>query len=204
MSVAILILAGGASRRMGGRDKLLEPVEGQPNLRRLAVMALGLSDDVVVALRPGAEARKTALEGLAVTLIEPAGALEGMGGTMRDSFAALADRAAVLMVLGDMPEITANDMARVMAARQARPDALIWRGATGDGTPGHPILFDARLFEALRRLSGDDGGRDVAARHAEQTVLVPLPGTRARLDLDTARDWDEWHARQARGATRQT
>ena len=36
----ILILAAGQSRRMRGRDKLMEVVEGQPLIRRQAEMAL--------------------------------------------------------------------------------------------------------------------------------------------------------------------
>ncbi len=39
LSLPILILAAGASTRMRGRDKLMEPVEGRPLIRRQAEMA---------------------------------------------------------------------------------------------------------------------------------------------------------------------
>ena len=50
MTCPILILAAGQSSRMRGRDKLLEPVDGVPKLRRLAIECLSQSDAVFVAL----------------------------------------------------------------------------------------------------------------------------------------------------------
>lgn len=48
--ITLVIPAAGASRRMGDRDKLLEPVDGFPLLRGVAVRALAVSDDVIVTL----------------------------------------------------------------------------------------------------------------------------------------------------------
>ena len=194
MSVAILLLAGGASSRMGGRDKLVEEVDGAPLLRRMAERALMVSDDVTVAIRPGFPARRAALEGLPVAIHEPEEALEGMGGTIRAGVSALRDRAAILLVLSDLPELTAADLRAVIAARDAHPEAAIWRGATGDGAPGHPILFAPETFPDLMALTGDDGGKPVIAKHRDRLHLVPLPGDHARADLDTPEDWSRWRA----------
>ncbi|MCC5975136.1 MAG: nucleotidyltransferase family protein, partial [Rubellimicrobium sp.] len=87
---------------------------------------------------------------------------------------------------------TQVDLRKVMAAADTDPDSLIWRGATEDGAPGHPILFDARLRPEFASLDGDTGGAPLLARHRDRTCLVPLPGQRARRDLDTPEDWAAW------------
>ncbi len=196
MPTPILLLAGGASRRMGARDKLLEPVNGAPLLRIQAERALLASDDVTVLLRPERPAHIAALSGLPVqTLIAPQ-AVEGMGGSIRAGTQHLSDRPCFLLMLADLVEIEAADLRAVIKARAAHPEAWIWRGATQDGKPGHPILFDQRVFPDLLNLAHDIGGAAILKRHKDKVQLVPLPGQRALLDLDTPEAWQVWRAGQ--------
>ncbi|MCB1394509.1 MAG: NTP transferase domain-containing protein, partial [Rhodobacteraceae bacterium] len=54
--------AAGASRRMAGRDKLLEPVDGAPLLRRQARAAVAAgTGPVAVTLPPDDRTRRAAL-----------------------------------------------------------------------------------------------------------------------------------------------
>jgi len=189
--VSVLILAAGASSRMRGRDKLLELVEGVPLLRRQACMALEVSGDVRVALPPAPHPRDDAVADLPVTLVRVPDAAEGMGASLRTLFAAVtAPRA--LLLLGDLPALEADDLRAVLAAPATAPGAVIWRGATQDGKGGHPMLVADAAYPDFIALCGDDGGRGVVAKHGAH--LVPLPGTRARLDLDTPEDWAAWRA----------
>lgn len=185
----ILILAAGASRRMGGADKLLEPVDGIPLLRLQAMNALTQGEPVFVALPAADHPRARALDGLAVTILAVPDSAEGMGGSMRGAVAQLPVCARFMLLLGDLAAIEAADIASVMAAPAATPDAVIWRGATEDGKPGHPIVFDATLRPEFAALTGDSGGEPIVRRHLAQTVMIPLPGNRARRDLDTPDDW---------------
>jgi len=191
-SLPVLLLAAGASSRMRGRDKLLEEVDGQPLLRRQARLAQGVGP-VIVALPPAPHPRYTALMGLDVTALPVADAAEGMGASLRAAFAALpAQTPAVMVMLADMPELQAEDLARLAEAVDTGDDTLIWRATTQGGAPGHPIVFAAALFEQLTQLTGDDGGRTVVQSAAGRVRLIPLPGDRARLDLDTPEDWAAW------------
>ena len=52
MSLAIVILAAGASSRMRGRDKLFELVDDTPILTRLAILAQGFGDVYVTLPNP--------------------------------------------------------------------------------------------------------------------------------------------------------
>lgn len=188
----VILLAAGAARRMRGRDKLMEQVAGQPLLRRQARLAQSVGP-VIVALPPAPHPRYTALSGLEVTALSVPDADQGMGVSLARAVAALPqETTAAMVLLADMPDLQADDLLRLAAAVDLNSDTLIWRAATQDGAPGHPIVFAAALFDALRRLDGDDGGRAVVRKADDHVQLVPLPGQRARLDLDTPEDWAAW------------
>lgn len=194
--VDVLIPAAGAARRMRGRDKLLEPVGGCPQLRRVAAMAMAAGAPTVVALPRGDVARREVLEGLAVRIVEVRDTAEGMAASLRAGVAALPpDCAGVMILPADMPGIDANDIQCLCEVFRADPQAPILRGAAADGTPGHPVLFPARLFGALAEVAGDQGAREVLRRNAAQVRHVTLPGDHAVLDLDTPEDWHRWRAR---------
>ena len=186
--IPILILAAGTSSRMRGADKLSMMVGGQPLLRRIAMQAAAVGD-TFVALNHRAAERLALLDGLPITPLLVPEAAEGQSGTLRGAVAQLPPCPAFMMVLADLPLITSDDLAAVLAARDASPDALIWRGAAPDGTPGHPVLFDASLRPAFADLSGDDGGASVVRPLRARTILVPFTDDRAVFDLDTPEAW---------------
>lgn len=189
---ALLLLAAGGSRRMGGRDKLLEPVAGEALIARQARAGLAAGLRVLVTLPPGAPARMAALRGLAVRIVRVADAAEGMGASIRAGVAALPEAAPGVMILpADMPEIGAGDLLVLADAFAATPDSVL-RAAAEDGTPGHPVIFPRRLFTALARLSGDAGAR--ALLRGEDVRPIALPGRRALTDLDTPEEWAAWRA----------
>lgn len=196
--IPILVLAAGASTRMRGRDKLLEPVAGEPLLRRQARIARGATrGPVIVALPVAPHPRYQVLAGLDVVLLGVEDAASGMGHTIATGIAAMPPAApAAMLLLADMPELTTEDLQRVAAAVDPGSGDLIWRGATQTGALGHPIVFSAELFAELRSLSGDSGGREVVAAAKPRVVAIALPGNRALADLDTPEDWIAWRSAQ--------
>nr|WP_281248108.1 nucleotidyltransferase family protein [Poseidonocella sedimentorum] len=192
------MLAAGASRRMGGEDKLLRPVDGEPLLRRAAKAAAGSKASAVrVILPPAAEARRAALSGLDVALTDAPQAARGMAASLHAGLLATApDTAAIIIALADMPEITAEHFNRVIAAFDPREAREICRATSADGVPGHPVLFGARFFESLKGLRADEGARRVLEDNREFVTLVPAPGQGAVVDLDTPAAWAAWEAAQ--------
>lgn len=189
--VDLILLAAGASRRMGGRDKLIEPVDGQPLLARLADEALASgAREVLVVLPPEATARAAALAGRPVRVVLAPDHAEGMGASLRAGATALRpDTGAAIVLLGDMPDVTSAAIDALIAAHGA--GGLLCRAASGD-IPGHPVLFDRRYFPALRGLEGDQGARALLRAEAERVVTVPTEG--AAVDLDTPEAWAAWRA----------
>lgn len=177
---------------MGGRDKLLEEVDGIPLLRRQVQIAQETGQPIYVALPPDAGARREVLKDSDATLLTVPDSREGMSGTMRGAVAQLPPVAAFMITLADLVELQTTDYCAVCDARDMHPDHVIWRGATVDGKPGHPILFDVSLRPAFATLTGDDGGGRLVKPLQGRTHLVTLPENRARFDLDTPQDWAAW------------
>jgi CTP:molybdopterin cytidylyltransferase MocA len=193
-----LILAAGSSSRMGGRDKLLEPVDGVAQLRRLTLAALEVGNPVFIALPRANHPRMAAIDDLDVTVLVVPEAAEGMGGTMRGALLQLPPSQHFMLVRGDLVEIGVDEMGLVVDAALANPSAPIVRGATQDGKPGHPIVFHISTYHEIAALEGDTGGEEFVRPLIPQTILVSLPGNVARLDLDTPQDWADWRARTGR------
>ena len=187
--LSILILAAGASSRMGV-DKLLLPLRGRPLLRHVADVALscGLPVTVVLPAPPGP--RAAVLERLC--LMQVTGGA-GMGDSLSAGVGALPEDHAVLVMLADMPDIGPADLMLLTAAHRDDPQAIL-RASNATGDPGHPVLFPADLRPALLSLRGDTGARAVIAAHPERLRPVPLPGNRALCDWDTPEDRARWLA----------
>ena len=200
--VSALLLAAGSASRMRGADKLLEPVGGEPVLRRVARSLIdGGAAEVVAVLRPGDEGRRAALAGLAVRVVENPEAAEGMAASIRRGLAAIRPEAdAVLLALGDMPEVGAEHVRRLIAGFDPAARREIVRAVDEAGAPGHPVLFGRRFFESLARLTGDEGAREVLRAHPEFVAEVATPGRGARLDLDTPEAWAAWRAETGEAA----
>lgn len=197
-TLPLIVLAAGRSSRMRGADKLLESVDGKPLIRRQAEIARAATKGAVIVTLPcNAPARLKAIEGCDVNVIPVPDAAEGMSASLRRALTALPnDVPAAMVLLSDLPELTSADLIRVRDAVDVNSPTLIWRGATAQGAPGHPVVFANCLFHELCALSGDTGGAEVVARHRDQTCLVPLPKEHARRDLDTPEDWAAWRAQQ--------
>lgn len=198
----IILLAAGQSSRMRGTDKLLATVEGMPLLRRQANLACSVtSGPVLLALPAPPHPRYQCLDALAVNRVAVPDADEGMNASLRTAFAALPGTPpAAMLLLADLPDLQQSDLLQVLNAVDLTSDTLIWRGSTEDGKPGHPIVFASALFPAFSTLTGDGGGREVVAQAGNRVALIPLPGQRARRDLDTPEDWARWRAERAQGA----
>ena len=93
-----------------------------------------------------------------------------------------------------MPDLTAADLATLIAAFDQTPD-MILRGSAGE-TPGHPVILPVQLIPELLTLTGDQGARSILVRHPNLIRLIALPNQHASTDLDTPEDWVAWRSRR--------
>lgn len=198
-TVHILIPAAGASRRMGGKDKLTEDVGGKPLLRHVVETALATGAPVFVTLPLGATARQAALAGLSAQLVDIPDADQGMSRSLAQGSMAVAStnpgpEDGLMVLPGDMPGFTPEALGLMIHRFQAAPDVIL-RGSSASGIAGHPVIFPRAIWPDLQVLHGDEGGRSLLRRHAGRIRLIPLPDNMALIDLDTPDDWKAWRAR---------
>lgn len=184
-AVHAVLLAAGRSSRMGGPNKLMADFAGEPLLRRTArqVLASRVRRTVVV-LGHQAERAAAALDGLDVRIVVNPDHATGLSSSLKAGIAALpAEAAGALVVLGDMPGVTADDLDRLVAAFEAAGGLSIVR-ATFNGKRGNPVILPRPLFAGVETLSGDTGARHIVESGAAEIVDVEI-GEGAFLDVDT-------------------
>lgn len=178
-----IVLAAGRSTRMGGPNKLLEAVGGVPMVRRVAEAALASRAEQVVVVT-GHEAARVgeSLDGLHVRLVHNPAFADGLSTSLKAGLNALPDGVdAALILLGDMPLVTAEDCDKVLGALG---DGALIAMATANGARGNPVAWSSRLFSELKATEGDAGGRSLLSRYADDLVDVEI-GAAASLDADT-------------------
>ena len=194
MSIVVLLLAAGGSTRMRGGDKLLEPLDGEPLLRRSARTALASrARETLVVTGANRVAREAALAGLPVWIVHNADWRGGMGVSIAAGVAALAPAApAVLVMPADMPDLDPALLDRLIDSLPPDAPRTIVRPRTTEGTPGNPVLFGAAHLPALSALDGDDGARAVVARNRAFLRYLDDAGQGVLTDLDTPEAWAAW------------
>lgn len=87
----------------------------------------------------------------------------------------------------DHPLVSSETVRAVLDAWE-RTRAPVVR-ALHDGTPGHPTVFAATIFDEL--LDGDlpDGARTVVAAHERELIDVPVHDRGVTTDIDTPDDY---------------
>jgi molybdenum cofactor cytidylyltransferase len=189
--VVALILAGGASTRMGSPKALLT-AGGETFVARLVrvARAAGADDVVVVTGTHDAEIREE-LARAPLTAVRVATNPAPEGGQISSLVAGLdvVDRpgvAAVLVMLVDHPFVSETTVAALLAAWRTTRAPVVRPRYAGRG--GHPVVFDRAAFGVLR--SRPEGGARAVLRHFGPAVLaVDVEDEGVRLDIDTVEDY---------------
>ncbi len=147
--------------------------------RSVGVLAEAGCDPIVVVLGAAAE-RAAPLVPSGAGMVVAADWDEGMGASLRAGLGALDSVDAVLVHLVDLPDVTADVVARVAA--HAKP-SVVARAAYG-GRPGHPVLIGRNHWdEVVSGALGDQGARDWLSGRAD-LVLVDCTDLATGVDVD--------------------
>jgi molybdenum cofactor cytidylyltransferase len=184
--VAAILLAAGRGTRMGGPNKLLEDIRGKAMVRRAAEAAVSSrASPVIVVTGHEADRVASALNGLDVQRVHNPAFADGLSTSLKAGVAALpADADAAAVVLGDMPDVNAALIDRLITAIDPARGALI-AVPTREGRRGNPVVWSRRFFDELARIDGDMGARHLISQHNEAVVEVPVEDEAAFHDIDT-------------------
>ncbi|MCW2243824.1 molybdopterin-binding/glycosyltransferase family 2 protein [Azospirillum canadense] len=184
--IAALVLAAGRSSRMGGSNKLLAEVGGQPLVARTVEAVLASqAKPVVVVTGHQADAVSAALVGRPLTLVHNPDYADGLSASLKAGLAALpGDVDGVVVCLGDMPRVSPTVIDRLVAAYNPTEGRTVCI-PTVQGKRGNPVLWDRGFFAEMMKLTGDAGAKSLLARHADQVVEVPVDEGGILYDVDT-------------------
>lgn len=178
-----IVLAAGAGRRFGG-DKMLAPIDGEPLIRVVASAYAELCGRVTVVIARDDRLR-AALDGIAADIVVNEHAGEGIASSIRTGIAAGASHPAVMIALGDEPRVDRTLVMEVMRLwHEARAPIVVPRY---NGEPGHPVLFDEKVYPDLLRLTGDRGARGLIDAMGARVLSVDAGADRP-LDIDVPDD----------------
>jgi molybdenum cofactor cytidylyltransferase len=183
--VDIVVLAAGRSTRMGGANKLMALFEGRPLVRRVVEQALASRAGEVVVVTGHQEDRiSDALSELGVRRLHNAGYASGLAGSLKTGVRGLSAEAdGALVMLGDMPAISAPDLDRLIDAFASAGGRAIAR-ATVSGKRGNPVILPRALFSEIMKLEGDTGARHIVEVGGYPVIDVEI-GAAAEVDVDT-------------------
>ena len=186
--MGILLLAAGASRRMGQPKQLLPYREGSL-IRYLAEQAVESKvGKVLVVLGSHRAAVEAELAGSGADVCFNPLWEEGMGSTIGYGLNQMLLKepalAAVVIMLSDQPRVTAGLLQRLASAYLPESESIV--ASAYSGTFGPPLLLDRHFFPLLHSLSGDEGAKRVLRDFHDRMSLIDFPD--GSIDLDTPDD----------------
>ena len=188
-AVSAVVLAAGASRRMGAPKQLLR-IGGETILER-TLNNVRASDvgEIVLVLGHAAESVEKAISTERIRVVSNPDYQQGMGTSLRAGLAAVGpDAAAALIVLADQPFVRPETLNRLITChRESKPQIII---PMYQGFRGNPVLLDRSVFEEVKGLNGDVGCRAIFGDHTEGICKLPVDDAVILLDIDSRSDFE--------------
>lgn len=190
-TIGLMILAAGASSRMGTPKQLL-PFQGHSLLRHMAEEAIAsCCDPIVVVLGSQTERMKLEVDGLALHSVENQQWTEGMGTSIPAGMTALTAinpaLDAVVIVLCDQPFVDACLINQLVKSYRATQSPIV--ASAYAKTIGVPALFDRSLFIELMAMNANVGAKYLIQQHTEKVFQVSFP--KGAIDVDTPAQYQQ-------------
>ena len=214
-TVGLIILAAGASTRMGTPKQLLT-YRGRSFIRHITESAICASQrsterlrtelaevsrrsqrfaiasvcqPIAVVLGANAEQIKPEISQLPVQIVENQQWAEGMSSSIRVGLEALLgvnqNLEAVAIVLCDQPFVSFPILDRIVEAYHLTSKPII--ASEYAGTLGVPVLFSCTLFSEIMALKSNEGAKQLIKRHIHEVFSIPFP--EGSIDIDTPNDY---------------
>jgi molybdenum cofactor cytidylyltransferase len=190
-TIGLMILAAGASTRMGTPKQLLA-YRGCSLIRHMAEVAIAsVCQPIAVVLGAHAEQIKPEISQLPVQIVENQQWTEGMSSSIWVGLEALLavnqDLEAVAIALCDQPFVSSQTLDRIVEAYRFTGNPII--ASEYAGTLGVPVLFSRSLFSELMALKSNEGAKKLIKKHIHEVFSVPFP--EGSIDIDTPTDYEQ-------------
>lgn len=193
MTTAVLLLAAGASSRMG-QPKMFLPYQGKTLLQHTVEAAAGISHPVFVVAGEHYTAMRASLAAFPVQLIHHeqwqqgigSSIAAGIGGILRAGFAP----DAVIITVCDQPFLHTALLQEMIMVQALSGKGMV--ACAYSDTLGTPVLFGKGYLAALQDLNGQQGAKRLLKQFPQDVATVLFP--EGSIDIDTPEDYEQLKA----------
>ncbi|HWN89484.1 MAG TPA: nucleotidyltransferase family protein [Chitinophagaceae bacterium] len=189
-SCGIVILAAGASTRLGKPKQLLQ-YHGKTLLDHSVNEAINAkADAVVVILGKNADLLQNKIDNQKVNVVINKDWEEGMAASVRLGLATLLKIKpyidAVIFMVCDQPHISSLVLNELITTQQKTTKQIVT--CNYGGSIGPPALFHKKYFRELAKVKGDIGARNIIQQNMNDVATILFP--EGKIDIDTQEDYD--------------
>lgn len=184
--IAVVILAAGASKRLGKPKQLLPYKNGTLLSCCLDQLEQVPNLDLFVVLGAYADAIRLTIHNRTITIIDHPNWEEGMGSSLSAGVKALQQKdnyKAVIVTLSDLPFAGTEHYIRLI-------DACVQRGgivvSNYGNLKGVPAIIPQRYFQELADLKGDEGAKPIVEKHKKEVSDIASETPYFDVDTDEA------------------
>ena len=188
-NIGIVILAAGASTRMGTPKQLLR-YQGRSLLRHTIEVAIAsVCQPIIVVLGAYAQLIKPDISQLSIQIVENLQWNKGMCSSIKVGIQKLKtsypEVEAVIVTLCDQPFISTEIINQLALAYHSTSQPII--ACEYAETLGVPALFSDRLFSELMTLIGGEGAKQIIKKHSQEVFSIFFP--EGATDIDTPKEY---------------
>jgi molybdenum cofactor cytidylyltransferase len=180
MTVGVLLLAAGRSRRFGSDKRVATLASGSTILDTTINNILATQLPLKVCLREDDIHIAELLRSQDIAFLLCKASDNGMGATLSEGIASVLDWDGALIALADMPFISRETYSRVACALTSDTICL----PTNDKGRGHPVGFGQKWFDDLQELEGDKGGLSIVKLYEDAVIEIPCDDMNLQNDID--------------------
>ena len=195
--ISVVILAAGASKRMGKPKMLLPWGNGTVIEQVVSVFQKSGLEDIVVVTGGAREQVESLIAGFnARTIYNKDFSNDDMLSSLQCGMRALKSQAeAMLIALGDQPQVQEGSVRRVCEEFIETRSSLVVPSYRM--RRGHPWLVTRPLWDELLEMNPPQSLRDFLKSHADEIQYVNVDDPNILADLDTPEDYAKWRAKDS-------
>ena len=191
--IGIIILAAGASRRMGQPKQLLKMTQQHTFVEHAIIAAKGTTcEQIVVVLGANAAAIQKIVASHQTSTIVNENWQAGMGTSLQKGLTFLLeqtpDLAAVIISVCDQPYLSATIFNQLIEQYRSSDAPIV--SANYGQKMGVPALLDQQFFPELLALQADEGARRIIQNNLSLVATVEFAA--GGIDLDTKEAYNEF------------
>lgn len=189
--IGAVILAAGRGTRFSSGNKLNAPFGGGTVLSAVITAVLGSKVKDIVLVTSDLELLVPSPKDRRLRRTTPNATSRGLAQSLKAGILALnPDAEAAMIVLGDMPLVTADLIDVLIASFNANGRTKIVFPENAQGEQGHPVIWPRLFFGELFSLEGDRGGKDIIAANVQHAAPVLVQSAGPFTDVDTRASYE--------------